>query len=83
LLPVDCSLLPDTAVEPGGGDGDTCHWLMFSCQLGQRIGLLVSGDASVSGYPVYHYLYHMGSEGKRHIMDQGGDFLPAAMVKTC
>jgi hypothetical protein len=76
LLPVDCGLLPDVAAEPGGGDGDTCHWLTFGHQLGQHIGLLISGDAGVSGYPVYHYLYYVGSEGERRIAYQGGYFLP-------
>jgi hypothetical protein len=83
LLPVGCGLLPDAAAEPGGGDGDAYHWLTFGHQHSQRIGLLVSGDASVSGYPVYRYLYHMGSEGERRVMNQGGDFLPRAMVETC
>jgi hypothetical protein len=71
------------AAEPGGGDGDAWHWLTFGRQLGQRIGLLVSGDACVSGYPVYHYLYHVGLEGERRITDQGGNFLPRATVETC
>jgi hypothetical protein len=83
LLLVDCSLLLDAAVEPGGGDGDVCHWLMFGRQLGQRVGLLISGDAGVSGYPVYHYLYYVGSEGECCIADQGSYFLPGAMVETC
>jgi hypothetical protein len=63
LLPVSCGLLPDAAAEPGGGDGDACRWLTFGRQLGQRVGLLVSGDTSVSGYPVYHYLYHVVQAG--------------------
>jgi hypothetical protein len=79
LLPVGCGLLLDAAVEPGGGDGDACRWLTFGRQLGQRVGLLVSGDASVSGYPVYRYLYHVGSEGERRVANLGGDFLPGAM----
>jgi hypothetical protein len=83
LLPVDCGLLPDAAVEPGGGDGDTCHWLTFGRQVGQRVGLLVSGDAGVSGYPVYRYLYYVGSEGQCLIVDQGYYFLPGATVETC
>jgi hypothetical protein len=83
LLPVGCGLLPDAAAEPGGGDGDACRWLTFGRQLGQRIGLLISGDASVSGYPVYRYLYHVGSEGERRVANQGGDFLPGAVVETC
>jgi hypothetical protein len=64
LLPVDCSLLPDAAAEPGGGDGEACHWLMFGHQLGQHVGLLISGDTGMSGYPVYRYLNYMGSEGE-------------------
>jgi hypothetical protein len=83
VLPLDCSLLPDAPMEPGGGDGDAYYWLTFCRQLGQRVGLLVSGDAGVSGYPVYCYLYYVGSEGERHIVDQGGYFLPGAAVETC
>jgi hypothetical protein len=83
LLPLDCSLLPDAAVEPGGADGDAYRWLMFGHQLGQCVGLLVSGDAGVSGYPVYHYLYYVGSEGERCIADQGSYFLPGAAVEIC
>jgi hypothetical protein len=71
------------AAEPGGRDGDVYYWLMFSHQLGQHIGLLISGDASVSRYTVYHYLYHMGLEGEHHIADQGSNFQPRAMVETC
>jgi hypothetical protein len=83
LLPVSCGLLPDAAAELGGGDGDAYRWLIFGHQLSQCIGLLVSGDAGVSGYPVYHFLYNVGSEGEYRIADQGNDFLPGAAVETC
>jgi hypothetical protein len=45
--------------------------------------LLISGDAGVSGYPVYRYLYYVGSEGEHCIADQGCYFLPGAAFETC
>jgi hypothetical protein len=82
-LLVSCGLLPDAVAELGGGDGDMCHWLIFGHQLVQCVGLLISRDASMSRYPVYYYLYYVGSEGKCYIADQAGHFLPRAIVKTC
>jgi hypothetical protein len=69
--------------KPGGGDGDACHWLTFGYQLVQCIGLLISGDTSISSYPVSYYLCYIVSEGKCCIADWASYFLPWPAVKTC
>jgi hypothetical protein len=83
LLPVSHGLLPDSVSKPGGRDGDGGRSLSLSRQLGQHIGLLVSGDAGVSGYTVYSCLYSVGSEGERHVSDQGCCFQSGATVAIC